>query len=121
MLTTQQCLNILLDLSLQSKSICTKVPFNVDCSSVFVVDLGRLGSPKDVRCDDMGAWNWNGSFRCWCAVDECGAVEMLGKTPASSPQPCYQIWKRYYEHKTCGDVKKMIVLLVLVSIPLCVK
>lgn len=113
LLTTQQCLNILLDSNLKSGSICTKVPFSVNCSSVFVIDMGHLGSPADVRCDDiMGTWKWKGSYRKWCTIDEIGDVEMLDQKPGNEyPCLCYQIWKRYYEHKSSGDVKKLIVLL----------
>ena len=61
-------------------------------------------------CDDMGAWKWKESYRKWCTIDEIGDVEMLEQKPDCSCV-CYQIWKRYYEHKSSGDVKKLIVLL----------
>ena len=113
LLTSRLCISTLLDPELESKGICTRIPFSVNCNSVFIIDLTSLGSPKDINCDDMGSWTWKGSYRCWCSVED-GDVQMLGKTlesNTSESDPCYQIWKRYYEHKCSIDVKKLIVFL----------
>ena len=110
--TTAQCMDILVDPELCPELVCTRMPFDVDCNSVFVVDMNKLANPKDISCDDMGVWKWNGSYRRWLAVDEKGIVTVLGKTLAEPPStPHYHIWKRYYENKSSQDLKKMIVTL----------
>ena len=105
-------MDILIDPELSTELVCKRMPFDVDCNSVFVVDMSKLSNPKDIACDDMGVWKWNGSYRRWLSVDEKGVVTVLGKTLAETPSiPYYHIWKRYYENKSSQDLKKMIVTL----------
>ena len=109
-LSTVQCIDILLDPDLSSDSLCTRIPFDVHCNSVFVIDMSNLSDPKDVMCDDMGVWRWKGSYRRWLSVDEGGSIETIGKTLKQVPDiPCYRIWKRYYENKSSLDLSKMVV------------
>ena len=44
---------------------------------MFVVDLSN---PKDISCDRMGVWKWNGSYCRWLSVEEMGYIKILGKT-----------------------------------------
>lgn len=112
LITTPQCMDILLDPELSPDLVCTRMPFDVDCNSIFVVDMNKLSNPKDIACDDMGVWKWNGSYRRWLSVDEKGVITILGKTLGEIPSvPHYHIWKRYYENKSSQDLKKMIVTL----------
>ena len=109
-LSTVQCVNILLDPELSSDSLCTRVPFDINCNSVFVIDMSILKDPKDVTCDDMGVWRWKGSYQRWLSVDEAGYIETIGKTLKNLPDlPCYRIWKRYYENKSSRDLSKVVV------------
>ena len=62
-------MDILLDPELSPDLVCTRMPFDVDCNSVFVIDMSKLSNPKDIACDDMGVWKWNGSYRRWLSVD----------------------------------------------------
>ena len=110
-LTTQQVITSLLDPSLNKTSICRAVPFSVACNSVFIVDLSCLDSPKDVQCDDMGAWKDNGHFKQWCSVTEDGAVTFHGKTRPSTHDSMYFITRKYYVNKSSRDVQKMVILL----------
>ena len=105
-------MDILVDPELSPELVCIRMPFDVDCNSLFVVDMSKLSNPKDISCDDMGVWKWNGSYRRWLAVDEKGVTTVLGKTITEAPStPHYHIWKRYYENKSSQDLKKMIVTL----------
>ena len=106
-------MNVLLDCDLKSESVCTQVPFSVHLNSAFVIDLSKLDSPKDILCDDMGAWNWNGSFRKWCSITESGMVKQLGRVLLAEDQHsnAYRVWKRYYYLKCSPDVRKMVALL----------
>ena len=57
LITTVQCMDILLDLELSPDLVCTHMPFDVDCNSIFIVDMNKLSNPKDIACDDMGYGN----------------------------------------------------------------
>ena len=74
LLTTQECVTVLLNSKLRDSSICSKVPFSVEINAVFVVDLNKLSSPNDITCDDMGVWKWGGSRKRWLSVDNEGFV-----------------------------------------------
>ena len=109
-LNTTQCVNILLDPELSTDSLCTRVPFDISCNSVFVIDMSSLMNPKDIVCNDMGVWKWKGSYRRWLSVDETGYIVTIGKSLAKVPDVhCYRIWKRYYENKSSRDLSRMVV------------
>ena len=109
LLTTQECVNVLLNANLQESSICSRVPFAIESDAAFIVDLNKLGSPSDINCGDMGVWKWGGSRKRWVSVDEGGFVSFLDNN--DSEKNCYQTWKRYYSLKVSPDVKKMIIIL----------
>lgn len=112
MLTTDKAIGVLLFSGLAEESICSRVPVSVDINSVFVVDLNKLSSAKDIHCDDMGVWTWGGSNKRWVCVDECGVVEFVPKKDEKPMgKDCYKVWKRYYSLKVSPDVKKLIIVL----------
>ena len=47
-LTTQEIMNVLLDSELNLKSVCSQVPFAVMSNTVFIVDISKLASAKDI-------------------------------------------------------------------------
>ena len=97
-LNTKQCVNTLLDPQLSSGSVCSRVPFDINCNYVFIIDMARLSSPKDVVCDDMGVWIWKGSYRRYLSVDEASFVEILGRSLEETPDvPYYHVYKQYYQ------------------------
>ena len=100
---------MLLSPQLAKEQICSRVPFSVNCNGIFVVDLNNVKDVRDVLVDDMGVWQWKGSYRVWCTVED-GEVVTAGKNQPNSDH-AYQIWQRYYENKTSPDVKKYVVLL----------
>ena len=109
-LTTQDAVNVLLDPDLKPDVICTQVPFSLSINGIFVVDLSKLNSIKDLLCDDMGVWTWNGSFRRWCTISQDGLVKLLEKNISSNElrPDSYRVWKRYYFLKASPDVRKML-------------
>ena len=48
-------MNALLDNELEENMMCSVQPTNVENNVVFVVDLGKLETTKDLDCDDMGS------------------------------------------------------------------
>lgn len=112
LLTTSEIINCILDPELSEHSICKRVPIAVNCNAVFLVDMSKLGTSRDIACDDMGSWQWGGSYRKWLRMDDICDVFVVGKAKPVSPDPdmCYyRIWKRYYDNKSSPDVKKIIV------------
>lgn len=112
-LTTQEIMNVLLDSDLNLISVCSQVPFGVSSNAVFIVDLSKVASARDILCDDMGSWKWSGSFRRWCSVSSEGFVKLLGKEAPEGglSSDTYHVWKRYYCLQASPDLKKMVVLL----------
>lgn len=108
LLTTEECVTILLNSELSNSLICGKVPFSVETNAVFVVDLNKLTSPNDITCDNMGVWKWGGSRKRWLSVDDEGFVSFLEK---NEDEDCYLVWKRYFSLKASPDVKRMIIVL----------
>ena len=58
---TQEIVNALLDPELDDM-ICSMQLVNVENNVVFIVDLGKLKNDKDLYCDDMGSWQYNGVY-----------------------------------------------------------
>jgi hypothetical protein len=104
---------VLLDCDLQQDEICSQVPFSVNKNGIFIVDLNRLGSTKDILCDDMGVWMWSGSFKRWCLVSSNGFVKLHKKNVSMQDinADSYRMWKRYYSLKASPDIRKMVILL----------
>ena len=112
LLTTQEAISALLSSDLEESSICTRAPFSIEINAAFIVDLNKFDTPKDVLCDDMGAWIWGGSNKRWISVDSNGFVTFLKCSEDNTcDTTCFRVWKRYYSLKASPDVKKMILLL----------
>ena len=92
--------------------MCSMQPIDVENNTVFIVDMGKLGSVKDLYCDDMGSWQYNGVYRAWLEVDDSGYIATLGKQKPSQRSPnTYFITKKYFVHKSSGDLKKTVAFL----------
>lgn len=81
--------NILLDPDMNKDKICRILPVNIEHNVAFVIDLSELENPKDVSCDDMGFWKYNGVFKTWIEVDECGIVSHVGKKKPNCVESAY--------------------------------
>ena len=111
-LDTQEIVNAILDPDLVESRICSMQPVDVENNVVFVLDLSKLASFKDIYCDDMGSWKHNGVYHAWIDVDESEFVSVLGKErPDSHSASVYSITKKYYVNKSASDLKKTVALL----------
>ena len=105
-------MNALLDPELDNDMICTMQPVNVEHNVVFIIDLGELKNVKDLYCNDMGSWQYNGVYHSWLTVDDIGFVSTLGKQkPAKITSNMYYVTKKYFVHRTSSDLKKIVVIL----------
>ena len=87
-LDTHNIVNAVLDPELKEDKVCSMQPIDVENNAVFIVDLGKLGTLKDLYCDDMGSWQYNGVYRTWLEVDDAGYVATLGKQKPSHQLCC---------------------------------
>ena len=111
-LDTHDIVNALLDPELEESKVCSMQPVNVENNAVFIVDLGKLKTVKDLYCDDMGSWQYNGVYQSWLEVDENGFISTLGKNKPSQPAPnTYYITKKYFVHKSSRDLRKIVAIL----------
>ena len=60
----------------QSK-ICSKQPVRVSHNVSFVVDLNALDDPKDIRADENGVWQCNGSPVTYVSIHGHSILLML--------------------------------------------
>ena len=73
-MTSLNAATIILDKDFDKSFLCQMQPTCVDRSAVFIVDLKKLQNPKDISCDDMGAWRANGTHPCPEAMSLIGLV-----------------------------------------------
>ena len=70
----ERIIKILLDPTIKESRICHQQPANITKSSTYVVNLNSLKDPEDVKKDNFGVWNHNGShlqsFEC-CFSSTC--------------------------------------------------
>jgi len=106
----EEIVDILCDLMLDKKLICTFNPVSVENSVAFVVDVSKLRDPNDVRADDLGAWRCSGSrvlnFFVKVSTNSCCLV-------ASSSPGAVEIGikRQYFIHMSDPDFHRMIAFL----------
>ena len=110
---TEEAITILLDKEFDESLLCQMQPTCVDKNSLFVVDLQKLSNPKDISCDDMGAWRANGTHPIYALIDRRGVITNTSQKPlkGKSPGRQYKLMKRYYYHKAATDLQKTIFIM----------
>ena len=117
-LDTQDIVGILLEPNMNKQMICSIQPLNIEHNTVFVVDLTMLKKTKDIFCDDMGSWNYNGVFIVWLKVDEDGFTTTYGKVKPDRVDNLFRLTKKYFVHKTSNDLKKTVAFIAGKSVGL---
>lgn len=109
-LDTQDMAGILLEPNMDEQMLCSIQPLNVEHNTVFVIDLSKLKRTKDIFCDDMGSWKYNGVFVVWVDVAENGFTTTCtyGKIKPAGAKNMYRLTKKYFVHKTSRDLKKTV-------------
>ena len=108
---TQEIVNALLNPELDDDMIYTMQTVSVEHNAVFIVDLEKLNNVKDLYCDDMGSWQYNGVYHSWLTVNDIGFVSTLGKQkPSEVTFDMHYIIKKYFVHRTNSDLKKVVIL-----------
>ena len=88
--------------------ISSRMPYAIQKSGTFIIDLDSLGNRKDVFCDDNGAWTMKGNReKLYCVTKNFeGQVSLLYKV---SSEADISVRRRPYICKSCPEFHKIIV------------
>ena len=100
------------DGALVLSKVCHKQPSLVEHHCTFVVDISSLASPKDIKCDDMGAWRNNSSHSI--EYEENGKVGNIAAVSNNRSNRSITLKREYFQlkHDLHDDVRKRIVTIV---------
>ena len=110
--TPKDTLELLLNFEDQSK-ICSAQPLRVQHSSTFIVDVTKLKDPKDIKCDDLGAWKNNSRKSFSFFIDEkLGYILAISTKDGESRQSegldiLYVLRQEYYQLHSSPDFHKI--------------
>ena len=88
--------------------ISSRMPYSIQETGTFIIDLDSLGNRKDVFCDDNGAWTMKGNReKLYCVTKNLeGQVSLLRKV---SSEADISVRRRPYICKSCPEFHKTIV------------
>ena len=88
--------------------ISSRMPYAIQKTETFIIDLDSLGNRKDVFCDDNGAWTMKGNReKLYCVTRNFeGEVSLLYKV---SSEADISVRRRLYICKSCPEFYKTIV------------
>ena len=87
--------------------VATKVPTNVSKNTSFIVDTTKLRNYQDVKCDDLGAWHYNGTKKFGYSLDDTGEIYQEDEL-ADNPQ--YQLSCQFFKNKSLPSLRKIIIM-----------
>lgn len=88
----------------QSK-ICSKQPVRICHNVSFVVDLHTLDDPKDIRADENGVWQRNGSPVTYFSIH---GAKVFRRTNMGNHSHHYKVSRTYYRHSSSPDFRRVI-------------
>ena len=60
--------------SVDPDRVCTTLPIQVQSNASFIVDMGVVKNPLDLRADNNGTWVHNGPRTIWLSMNKKGFV-----------------------------------------------
>eukprot|EP00112_Aurelia_sp_Birch-Aquarium-sp1_P000452 Seg1043.3 transcript_id=Seg1043.3/GoldUCD/mRNA.D3Y31 product="hypothetical protein" protein_id=Seg1043.3/GoldUCD/D3Y31 len=86
-------------------------PRGISNNVCFLVDLNKLNDPRDVMCDDLGAWDQSRTSKKWYNVnrDSCGNAVSLSF--ARDQETSYEVVRRPFVNLSDQALKKTMVSL----------
>ena len=76
---TDEVAEIIIKGRIDHSRIATRGPTSVENNTVFAVDTSKLTDKDDVKCDDLGAWDYTGSKSIFYRMDEDGKLTKVNK------------------------------------------
>lgn len=105
---SEEIVHILLDPIFADRLLSTTHPTSVEHNVSFVIDVGSLSNPNDVRADDLGSWKCTGSRRLTFMVKFSPSACHIVSSVSESSGKQVQIRRQYHVHGTDSDLHRMI-------------
>ena len=111
-------MQILLSPNIDPKRIAKKRPLQAPFSSTFLVDLGQLSHPDDVKKDMYGKWLYSGSHSdvFLCSFSSSGQVVVEKAAPGASGDNVYSLRRLHSVHPSNVEFRRVLALLFGMSI-----
>ena len=102
-------LDLLLNSVPTAENVYKKKPVFIKKVAVFLADTSQLGSPNDLKADDLGAWDHKGKpvrkYKVVCS--ESGTVYGADQTQESGSD-VYKLTKVYYHHTNTPEFRRTL-------------
>ena len=113
--TAEQLVCILLG-KYRQEHLCVSQPVSISNNVTFLVEMGCLNHPDDIKCDDMGSWKHNGSpkqcFRVLKTKKGIENIEPLKSKPSDVEGDVYELKRVYYINQSDPTIRKLVAKLV---------
>lgn len=96
---------LLIKSTVPQRKICSKQPVRVCHNVSFVVDLHALDDPKDIRADENGVWQRNGSPVTYVSIH---GAKVFRRTKMGNHSHHYKVSRIYYRHSSSPDFRRVI-------------
>lgn len=108
----EEILRILLDPNIKTQKICYGIPRNVTKSATYVIDMGSLDHPDDIKRDFFGVWTYSGSHKLsfHTRILEDGYVEIEKCASGASGDDVYHLRRLHGFHPSNGKCKRLVAL-----------
>ena len=110
---SSQFITILMNGSLTSDEVCGSRPLGVNENATFVINLDRIRF-DDLKADDLGSWNQNGSKHTNFRLDEDGHIHYSqGNVSGASYYTLLRTWDVFILSQTNCHNRRYAVLVAL--------
>ena len=90
---------LLIESAIPQSKICSKQPVRVCHNVSSVINLHALDDPKDVRADENGVWQRNGSPVTYVSIHgQSSGAKVFRRTNMGNHSHHYKVSRTYYRH-----------------------
>ena len=108
--TIEQLARVIVLEDVEPHKVCSGTPMNISHNVAFAVNLEEVGGLGDLKADEMGLWNRQGSPKAYISVRQNGSKkEVLRRHKTMDLPHHYTITRTYYRSGTSPDLEKLIV------------
>ena len=100
---------LLIESAVPQSKICLKQPVRICHNVAFVVNLHALDDPKDIRADENGVWQRNGSPVTYVSIHgHSTSAKVFRRTNMGNHSHHYKVSRTYYRHSSSPDFRRVI-------------
>ena len=116
--SAHRIMQILLDPNIDPRRIAKKRPLQTPFSATFLVDLGQLSHPDDIKKDMYGKWLYSGSHSdvFLCSFSSGGQVRVEKAAAGASGDCVYSLRRLHSVHPSNVEFRRVLALLFGMSI-----